>query len=72
MYHAGWGDNNGDRIPENWYVATTVTLVSNQHLRIPQHPLVDKVVGPKGLESGEAMLRRTDAPAVPELLKTTP
>lgn len=34
--------------------------------------LVDKVVGPKGLESVEAMLRRTDAPVVPELLKTTP
>ncbi len=33
--------------------------------------LVDRVVGPKGLESLEAMLRRTDTPVVPELLKTT-
>lgn len=33
--------------------------------------LVDRVVGPKGLESVEAMLRRTDTPVVPELLKTT-
>lgn len=31
--------------------------------------LVDHVVGPKGKESVEAMLRRTDAPVVPELLK---
>ncbi|MDZ7675715.1 MAG: hypothetical protein U5K30_11690 [Acidimicrobiales bacterium] len=34
--------------------------------------LVDHVVGPKGRESVEAMLRRTDAPVVPELLKSTP
>jgi len=33
--------------------------------------LVDRVVGPKGLEPVEATLRRTDAPVVPELLKTT-
>ena len=33
--------------------------------------LVDRVVGPKGLESLEAMLRRTDTPVVPELLKST-
>lgn len=33
--------------------------------------LVDRVVGPKGLESVEAMLRRTDTPVVPELLKRT-
>lgn len=33
--------------------------------------LVDRVVGPKGLESVEAMLRRTDTPVVPELLKST-
>jgi hypothetical protein len=32
--------------------------------------LVDRVVGPKGLESVESMLRRTDAPVVPELLKS--
>ncbi len=32
--------------------------------------LVDKVVGPKGLETVEAMHRRTDAPVVPELLKS--
>ena len=31
--------------------------------------LVDRVVGPKGLETIEAMRRRTDAPVVPELLK---
>ncbi len=31
--------------------------------------LVDAVVGPKGKESVEAMLRRTDTPIVPELLK---
>lgn len=31
--------------------------------------LVDKVVGPRGLESVDAMLRRTDAPVVPELLR---
>lgn len=31
--------------------------------------LVDRVVGPRGLESIEAMLRRTDAPVVPELLR---
>lgn len=31
--------------------------------------LVDHVVGPKGKESVEAMLRRTDTPVVPELLK---
>lgn len=33
--------------------------------------LVDRVVGPKGAESPEAMLRRTDTPVVPELLKST-
>ena len=33
--------------------------------------LVDRVVGPKGQESVEAMLRRTDTPVVPELLKST-
>ncbi|WP_436795137.1 hypothetical protein [Actinospongicola halichondriae] len=33
--------------------------------------LVDHVVGPKGKESVEAMLRRTDTPIVPELLKQT-
>jgi hypothetical protein len=33
--------------------------------------LVDRVVGPKGLEGVEAMLRRTDAPVVPELLTPT-
>ena len=33
--------------------------------------LVDHVVGPKGKESVDAMLRRTDAPVVPELLKQT-
>lgn len=33
--------------------------------------LVDTVVGPKGRESVEAMLRRTDAPVVPELLKSS-
>lgn len=33
--------------------------------------LVDRVVGPWGLESVEAMLRRTDAPVVPELLRST-
>lgn len=33
--------------------------------------LVDRVVGPKGLESVDAMLRRTDTPVVPELLKST-
>lgn len=31
--------------------------------------LVDYVVGPRGKESVEAMLRRTDAPVVPELLR---
>lgn len=31
--------------------------------------LVDRVVGPRGLESVDATLRRTDAPVVPELLK---
>ncbi len=34
--------------------------------------LVDRVVGPKGAESIEAMLRRTDTPVVPELLKQNP
>lgn len=34
--------------------------------------LVDAVVGPKGRESIEAMLRRTDTPVVPELLRTSP
>ncbi len=31
--------------------------------------LVDQVVGPRGLESVAAMLRRTDTPVVPELLR---
>ena len=34
--------------------------------------LVDAVVGPKGKESVEAMHRRTDAPVVPELLRSSP
>jgi hypothetical protein len=34
--------------------------------------LIDDVVGPKGKESVAAMLRRTDAPVVPELLKSSP
>lgn len=34
--------------------------------------LVDVVVGPKGKESVEAMHRRTDAPVVPELLRSSP
>lgn len=33
--------------------------------------LVDAVVGPKGRESVEAMLRRTDTPVVPELLTSS-
>lgn len=32
--------------------------------------LVDRVVGPRGLESVEALLRRTDTPVVPELLRS--
>ncbi len=34
--------------------------------------LVDSVVGPRGRESVEAMLRRTDTPVVPELCRPTP
>lgn len=32
--------------------------------------LVDRIVGPRGLESIDAALRRTDTPVVPELLKS--
>lgn len=50
-----------DEIGEPWEVDEEVVPLD----------LVDHVVGPKGKESVEAMLRRTDAPVVPELLRPT-
>ncbi|MDP1025862.1 YaiI/YqxD family protein [Sphingomonas sp. KR1UV-12] len=36
-----------------WRVGVPVTIVSNQHLRIPQHPLVDRVVVSDGFDAAD-------------------
>ena len=36
-----------------WRLEVPVTLVSNQHLRIPAHPLIDKVVVSAGFDAAD-------------------
>ena len=36
-----------------WRVGVPVTIVSNQHLRIPQHPLVSRVVVGEGFDAAD-------------------
>lgn len=46
-----------------WRLDVPVTLVSNQHLRIPQHPLVDKVVVGSGFDAADDWIAEASGPA---------
>lgn len=46
-----------------WRHEVPVTLVSNQHLRIPQHPLVDKVVVGAGFDAADDWIAEASGPA---------
>jgi uncharacterized protein YaiI (UPF0178 family) len=45
-----------------WRVEVPVTLVSNAHLRIPQHPLIDKVVVGSGFDAADDWIAEASAP----------
>ncbi|WP_188659398.1 YaiI/YqxD family protein [Sphingomonas metalli] len=48
-----------------WRVGVPVTIVSNQHLRVPQHPLVTRVVVGDGFDAADDWIaERADAKAV--------
>ena len=46
-----------------WRLEVPVTLVSNQHLRVPQHPLVDKVVVGAGFDAADDWIAEASGPA---------
>jgi uncharacterized protein YaiI (UPF0178 family) len=46
-----------------WRLDVPVTLVSNQHLRIPQHALVDKVVVGAGFDAADDWIAEASGPA---------
>ena len=45
-----------------WRHAVPVTLVSNQHLRIPAHPLLDKVVVGSGFDAADDWIAEASGP----------
>jgi uncharacterized protein YaiI (UPF0178 family) len=47
-----------------WRHELPVTLVSNQHLRVPQHPLVDKVVVGSGFDAADDWIAEASRPGV--------
>lgn len=47
-----------------WRHEVPVTLVSNAHLRIPQHPLVDKVVVGSGFDAADDWIAEASRPGV--------
>ena len=48
-----------------WRVGVPVTIVSNQHLRVPQHPLVTRVVVSDGFDAADNWIAgHADAGAV--------
>ena len=48
-----------------WRVGVPVTIVSNQHLRVPQHPLVTRVVVSDGFDAADDWIAdHADAAAV--------
>ena len=47
-----------------WRHEVPVTLVSNQHLRIPAHPLVDKQVVGAGFDAADDWIAEASAPGV--------
>ena len=46
-----------------WRLEVPVTLVSNQHLRIPAHPLIDKVVVGAGFDAADDWIAEASGPA---------
>lgn len=46
-----------------WRHELPVTLVSNQHLRIPPHPLLDKVVVGSGFDAADDWIAEASGPA---------
>lgn len=46
-----------------WRLEVPVTLVSNQHLRIPPHPLLDKVVVGSGFDAADDWIAEASGPA---------
>jgi len=46
-----------------WRHEVPVTLVSNQHLRVPAHPLVDKVVVGVGFDAADDWIAEASGPA---------
>lgn len=46
-----------------WRHEVAVTLVSNQHLRIPAHPLVDKVVVGAGFDAADDWIAEAAGPS---------
>ncbi len=48
-----------------WRIGVPVTIVSNQHLRVPQHPLVTRVVVSDGFDAADDWIaEHADAGAV--------
>lgn len=47
-----------------WRHEVPVTLVSNQHLRIPAHPLIDKVVVGAGFDAADDWIAAASGPEV--------
>ncbi|MFS0771642.1 YaiI/YqxD family protein [Sphingomonas sp. 1P08PE] len=45
-----------------WRVGAAVTIVSNQHLRVPQHPLVDRVVVGDGFDAADDWIAAAAGP----------
>jgi uncharacterized protein YaiI (UPF0178 family) len=46
-----------------WRLEVPVTLVSNQHLRIPPHPLLDKIVVGSGFDAADDWIAEAAGPA---------
>ncbi|MES2497428.1 MAG: YaiI/YqxD family protein [Pseudomonadota bacterium] len=46
-----------------WRLEIPVTLVSNAHLRIPPHPLIDKVVVGSGFDAADDWIAEASGPA---------
>lgn len=46
-----------------WRLEVPVTLVSNAHLRIPPHPLIDKVVVGAGFDAADDWIAEASGPA---------
>ena len=46
-----------------WRHEVPVTLVSNQHLRVPVHPLIDKVVVGSGFDAADDWIAEASGPA---------